>query len=267
MSAKACLLPVLAAGAVCFLLGGCSYNINEVKAFLKKDRAPVTGVEYRVLPPDILEFRSRHIAEIDKVKQQVRPDGKINLPLLGEIMVAGKTPKEIEGSINDAAKDYYQEVDSTVDIAEYKSQNIFIFGQVAKAGAMPWTGRDTLLDVLAKAEPTYLAWPEQIIVVRGSDPQEGGHATSHPSKEFIKKYKETGIHPPDPSRPRHKMTINLYAMIREGDMDNNVYLLPDDVVFVQPNPAAAVGLFFQSLFMPMQSVGSAASLPIALMGM
>lgn len=267
MSKKACLPPVLAAGVLCVLLSGCSYNVNEVKAFLKKDRAPVTGVEYRVLPPDVLEFRSRHITEIDKVKQQVRPDGKVNLPLLGEIMVAGKTPMEIEQSINEAAKSYYEDVDSTVDVAAYNSQNIYVFGQVTKAGAMPWTGRDSLLDALAKAEPTYLAWPERIIIVRGSDPQEGGHATSQPSEAFVKKYKNSGVHPFDPSRPRHKMTINLYAMIKNGDMDNNVYLLPDDVIFVQPNPAAAIGLFFQSLFMPMNSMAGAANLPLTLMAL
>src|SRR5690554_4744147 len=64
-------------------LAGC-YDAKEVNAFLLKPRTPVSGAEYRVLPPDILLITSQRIAEINNFQTVIRPDGRINLPLLGE---------------------------------------------------------------------------------------------------------------------------------------------------------------------------------------
>ena len=249
---------ILAAACVaCFAATGC-YNQKEVEAFLQQPRAPISGKEYRILPPDVIKVTSRHVPEIDNQIQQVRPDGKVNLPLVGEIAVAGKTPKEVEYLVDEAAGIFYEEVDSTVTVSAYNSQKYFVFGQVAKAGSIPWTGHDSLLDALATAQPTYLAWPERIIIVRGNKPEEGGSASSQP---IDKKYKKTGIHEKDPDNPSHTMTINLMAMIKKGDMANNVYLLPNDVVYVQPNPFAKIGLALQSILFPVRPVLEAARVP------
>jgi protein involved in polysaccharide export with SLBB domain len=244
----------LAALGACLVLGGCSYRPGEVDAFLMKPRSPVTGKEYRILPPDVLTVTSRRVPEIDKQTQQVRPDGKINLPLVGEVVVADKTPKEVEEQITTAAKEYYEDADATVTVTGYNSQKIFVFGQVKAAGPMPWTGRDSLLDALSKAQPNDNAWPEQIIVVRGGRPRSGGSATTRSAADD-KKYRKTGVHlSNDTENPREKLVINMYAMIRDGDMSNNIFLMPDDVVYVQPNPLAAAGIAMQQLFMPVQPV-------------
>jgi hypothetical protein len=116
---------------------------------------------------------------------------------------------------------------------------------------------------LDKAQPTYLAWPERIIVVRGDSPREGGSATSAPSDD---KYKNTGIHEKDPDNPRHRLTINLMAMIKRGDMANNIYLLPNDVIYVQPNPFAELGLALRSIFYPVQPVLEAVRVPSTIAG-
>src|SRR6185437_12964476 len=55
----------------------------------------VTQREYRVDPPDEIIIRAPDIKEIDGTHQVVRPDGKISLELVGEVLVAGKTPSEI----------------------------------------------------------------------------------------------------------------------------------------------------------------------------
>jgi protein involved in polysaccharide export with SLBB domain len=201
-----------------------------------------------VLPPDVLLVASRHIPEIDKVRQQVRPDGKINLPLLGEVVAAGKTPGEIEEQINALALQYYAEVDANVQVVAYNSQKYFIFGQVHQAGSFPWTGHDTLLDALATAQPNFLAWPERIHLVRSGSPQEGGQADHQGSLQ----YSLAGVHG-DPQRPRpKKITINLLAMIRSGDFANNILLRPNDVIYVGPHPLAQVGLGIQSLLLPIR---------------
>lgn len=249
MKAKYLQFVVLACLAGCFVLTGC-YDAREVEAFLVKSRAPVSGVVYRVYPPDVISISSRHVPEINEVTQQVRPDGKINVPLIGEVYVAGKTPKEIEELLTKAAEDYYEEVDATVDMVAYNSQKFYVFGQVGRPGPMQWTGRDTFLDVLSKAQPTPLAWPERIIVVRGAEPQDGGSATTQPSGQYL----IMGVHPPDKDKPRYKITINLMAMVQSGDLSNNILLKPNDIIYVQPNPFASVALAVEKIFSPIRAV-------------
>jgi polysaccharide export outer membrane protein len=139
-------------------------------------------------------------------------------------------------------------VDATVTVVNYNSQKFFVFGEVNRPGAYTWTGHDTLLDALAIAQPTFAAWPERIFVVRGDCPQEGGRAVSVTSK----KYHNTGTHNPDPKNPPKRMMINLLAMIRQGDLTNNVLLKPNDIIYVQPNPLAALGQAVQSLLFPVR---------------
>ena len=141
-------IAVLTGATACCVLTGC-YDPNEIKDFLLKPRAPVSGTEYRVLPPDVITITSRQVPEIASVTQRIRPDGKINLPLLGEVYVANMTPREIEETLKKKASKYYEQVDATVTVSAYLSQAFYVFGQVNRQGPQPWTGRDTLLDALA----------------------------------------------------------------------------------------------------------------------
>lgn len=254
------LLLALSASVLGSFLAGCTYNVDAVQAFLREPRAAVSGTEYRVYPPDTISITSQRVLEIYGLTQQVRPDGKINLPLVGEIMVAGKTPKEIEEALKEAARQYYAEVDATVTVTTYASQKFYVFGQVTLPGPMPWTGRDSLLDALCKAQPTYLAWPERIMIVRGSEPQVGGYTATYPAEDE-KEYRKTGIHPDTPEHPRHTMVINLQAMVEKGDLSNNICLLPNDVIYVQPNPFAKLGLALQSVLFPVRPVLEAVRVP------
>lgn len=241
-------------GLVCLgLTGGC-YDATELNAFLQKPRSPVSGAEYRVLPPDVLLIISQRVPEINNATQRVRPDGKINLLLLGEIDVAWKTPKEIEEAITKAAGKYYDEADATVTVMAYESQRFYVYGQVAAAGPVPWTGHDTLLDALCKAQPTPLAWPERIIVVRGWTPKDDPNESRPTSQPADALYSLTGVHKESKESPRYKMTINLMAMVKGGDLANNILLKPNDVIYVQPNPFAEVGLAVEAFFFPFRAV-------------
>ncbi len=245
--------------AVCLFtawLGGCSYNAQDVVKFLQTPRSPISGTEYRVLPPDMLHITSQHVPEIKDTTERVRPDGKINLPLLGEIDVVRRTPKEIEEEIKKAAGKYYSEVDATVQVVGYNSQSFYTFGEVNRPGPTPWTGHDTLLDALARAQPTTLAWPERIIVVRPLTPQEGGFEfpqTPH--------YKKKGVRPESMETPFKKMTINMMAMVESGDMGNNILLMPNDVIYVQPNPMAKIGLAVQNMLFPLRPAAETVGMP------
>ena len=57
------------------------------------------------------------------------------------------------------------------------------------------------------------------------------------------------------------MRVNLMAMIKKGDMSKNVYLQPDDVIYVPANPLAAVGLALQQLLLPIRPAAETISVP------
>ena len=123
-----------------------------------------------------------------------------------------------------------------------------------------WTGRDTLLDALASAQPTRIAWAKRIIVVRGDSAQTGGQQWPEGKRASLK-YWLTGVHPEQDGNARQKITVNLMAMVKSGDMTNNFLLKPNDVIYVQPTPMGSIGLAIQSLLFPVNPIISAASAP------
>ncbi|MBN2212143.1 MAG: polysaccharide export protein [Sedimentisphaerales bacterium] len=239
---------------------GCGSKYSNLEAFLQVPHRPVSGLEYRVYPPDVLSFSSVSILEINKLSQRIRPDGKIVLPLLGEIDVAGKTPAEVEAAILQASEKYYGEADVTVEVAGYNSQKFFVLGQVSGPGPVPWTGSDTVLDALARSRPTDLAWPEKIKLIRAKTPQQGGYLLPK-DKDERKNLAEENVFAGHNPAGADEVVINLKRMVQTGDMSHNVLLQPGDVIFVPPNPFAAVGLSLRQVLFPVQPVVEAASAP------
>lgn len=263
-----------AAALLCCLVAGCNdnkTNVRQLEAFLQKPPSEVSGREYRVLPPDVLAISSLHVPEINGQRQQIRPDGKINLPLLGEVYVAGHTPGEIEQALTEAASDYYGEVDATVQVIGYHSQMVYVFGQVLRPGPVPWTGTDTLLDILAKVQPTELSWPEKIKVVRAHPPKKGGYVPGFQAQADPKAAQDDSARTVTvtSTEPEHgdsqimaqELTINMTAMVETGDFSHNILLQPYDVVYVPPNPFAAVGLWLRNILFPTRPVLEAISIP------
>jgi polysaccharide export outer membrane protein len=251
--------------ALAVVLTGCSQQkdieatkVAKLQSFLQKQRGPVWGIEYRVMPPDVIAISSRSVKEVSNVTQQVRPDGKISLPLMGEIFVAGMTPQQIRQEIGTAAKKYYKKVDITVYMVEYNSQQIFVFGEVCAPGPQPWTGSDTLLDVLARTQPTRLAWPEKIKVIRSTHPARGGYTPEQAAAEQCVSADEQELLNKEGAQ---ELVIDLKAMVESGDMSHNIMLQPDDVIYVPPNPFASVGLAIQKVLFPTQQAASLVGQP------
>jgi polysaccharide biosynthesis/export protein len=81
----------------------------------------------------------------------VRSDGKISLPLAGEIQAAGQTPMKLERDITDKLKSFIAEPEVTVMVQEIKSQKFNILGQVTKPGSYVLANSLTVLDAIAAA--------------------------------------------------------------------------------------------------------------------
>ncbi len=81
----------------------------------------------------------------------VRSDGKISLPLVGEVQAAGRTPLKLEQEIASRLKNYIAEPEVTVIVQQINSQKINILGMVNKPGSYLLTNSATVLDAIALA--------------------------------------------------------------------------------------------------------------------
>lgn len=81
----------------------------------------------------------------------VRSDGKISLPLVGELQAGGQTPKQLEIEIAKRLASYISEPEVTVIVTDSKSQKINIMGMIARPGAFLLTSPTTILDAIAMA--------------------------------------------------------------------------------------------------------------------
>jgi polysaccharide biosynthesis/export protein len=81
----------------------------------------------------------------------VRSDGKISLPLVGEVQAAGRTPLNLEQEIAAGLKNYISEPEVTVIVQQINSQKFNILGQVSKPGSYSLVNNVTVLDAIALA--------------------------------------------------------------------------------------------------------------------
>jgi len=81
----------------------------------------------------------------------VRLDGKISLPLVGEVQAAGRTPLQLEQDIASKLRNYISEPEVTVMVQQINSERFNILGQVARPGSYSLTNAATVLDAIAIA--------------------------------------------------------------------------------------------------------------------
>jgi polysaccharide biosynthesis/export protein len=81
----------------------------------------------------------------------VRSDGRISLPLVGEVQAAGRTPLQLEEDITGRLRSYLATPEVTVMVQEIHSQKFNILGQVAKPGSYPLGLATTVMDAIATA--------------------------------------------------------------------------------------------------------------------
>jgi polysaccharide biosynthesis/export protein len=81
----------------------------------------------------------------------VRSDGKISLPLIGEVQASGKTPIQLKNDITTKLLAYLSAPDVTVTVMQMNSQKFNILGRVLKPGSYPLSASTTVLDAIAAA--------------------------------------------------------------------------------------------------------------------
>jgi polysaccharide biosynthesis/export protein len=105
--------------------------------------------EYRLGPGDKLRVEVYREAQLSQ-SLQVRPDGKITLPLVGDFLAAGKTPIELRDSLATSLKEYVTNPVVTVIVVEATAAQVFVIGEVASPGTLVMQGPITVLQALAQ---------------------------------------------------------------------------------------------------------------------
>jgi len=222
-------------------LNGCfSSRPEDIQAFQYPNQTYVTMDEYILQPPDEVTLISTKIPLLTGseaspgITQVIKPDGTISLEDVGQIPVAGKTPRQVAEIIAQKLSTLYKLAgDYPVDVQVVNnSKFIYVVGQVERPGAVPYTGRDTVLSVIARSVPNTLAWKEKIQVIRPAA---------------------------DPSERSMVFGLDFKKMAEHGRMDQNILLQDGDVIYVPPTILASVGLTIGEIVSPILSAGSAAT--------
>ena len=100
--------------------------------------------DYIIGAEDVLEISVWRNQDLSKAVQ-VRPDGKVSLPIIRDVSAVGKTPTQLADEITVKLKDYVQNPVVAIALREVNSYSVFILGEVVRPGKYPLKSRTTLL--------------------------------------------------------------------------------------------------------------------------
>ena len=125
--------------------------------------------DYRIGIDDVLDIAVWNVVELQKTVP-VRPDGKISLPLVNDVVAAGLTPMELRSQLTRQMAAFVQNPDVSVVVREIRSLKISVIGQVKTPGRFDLKGPSTtVLDALALAGGfTEFASRRKITILRSS---------------------------------------------------------------------------------------------------
>lgn len=166
----------------------------------------------------------------------VQADGRIVLPLAGEVVAKDRTLAEVQTEVEARLKQRLQDPVVTLladkllqrtvpsegvslTIQELRPRNVAVFGEVGIPGLQPLSGDLRLLDVVARAQPKHSAKTDNIVVIR-----------------------QLG-----PSRAQY-LVCDLQGFIAAKNLTQNMYLRDGDVVIVPKTAIAQVDEFIDDYF-------------------
>jgi polysaccharide export outer membrane protein len=109
-----------------------------------------TTADYRLVAGDKLRIEVYKDPQLSQ-SLQIRPDGKITLPLIGDVQAAGATPRELTDTLTERLRDYITAPAVTVIVAEAVPPLIYVMGEVRTPGAQPMPVPISVMQALAVA--------------------------------------------------------------------------------------------------------------------
>lgn len=164
--------------------------------------------EYIIGPLDEITIHVWRNPELSAEKIQVRPDGRITMPLVRDMTAVGKTPTQLQNDIRDELEQYIEQPIVSVIVNEFVStfeQQIRIVGSTEQPASLPFRANMTVLDAM--------------IAVGGL----GEFASGNRAK--LLRYDGTG-------KAQKEYRLRLADLLKRGDASANVLLKPGDVIII-----------------------------------
>jgi len=158
---------------------------------------------YRIGARDLLSVR---VDEDEKLNgdRRVTEAGTINLPLIGDIPVTGKTASEVGQIVKRLLEEkYMQRASVDVQVMEFRSRPISVIGAVKSPGNLGFSGHWSLLEAVAAA---------------------GGLAENHGNVVYVLRRADSGL--------SDQVTIDLDDLMVRGDQRVNIPIFPNDLINV-----------------------------------
>lgn len=163
------------------------------------------GGGYVIGPQDLVEIRVFEVPELN-IERRVSDEGMINLPLIGDVPVRGLTDTELAERLKVLLETkYVQRASVTIQVKEFRSRPIAVMGAVGRPGNLSFSGRLTLLEVLALA---------------------GGLAPQHGDTIYVLRRSDNGL--------SDQVAIKVEDLLERADPDVNIPILANDVINVPP---------------------------------
>lgn len=199
---------LLACAVASLLLAGCQATSPTVSAdALMEDIGDIQVpdvMEYQIGPSDVLSITIWNHEDMNRTLT-VRPDGMISFPLVGEILVVGLTPAQLQDVMESALAKYINIVEGEVSVMvdEVHSYKVSVLGRVRLPGRFEFQSQATVLDALAQAGGlTDFASSSDILILRPG--------------------------PEDVTRIR----FDYREVLRSEDVDGRLFIFPGDIILV-----------------------------------
>jgi polysaccharide export outer membrane protein len=164
---------------------------------------PARDQAYRIGPRDLIEIRVFETPELN-VSRRVSEDGKVNLPLVGDVAVAGLTETEAAQKIKSVLEGkLLQRASVAVQVQEFRSRPISVIGSVRQPGSLSFSGRWTLLEAITAA---------------------GGLGEGHGSVIFVLRRADNGL--------SDQVAINVNDLLVRADPKVNIPIVAGDLINV-----------------------------------
>ena len=146
---------------------------NAASEHMSEKLSNAVSSEYIIGAEDVLEITVWRNVDLSKIAQ-VRPDGRISMPIIRDIMAVGKTPSQLAEEMTNKLKEYVQNPVVAVGLKEVNSSNIFLLGEVARPGKYPLKSKTTLLQGITIAGGfTPIAARNQMVIFRFAESATG----------------------------------------------------------------------------------------------
>lgn len=152
-----------------FVVSVCATSVVLVAQGPSKPSQVPAATDYVVGPNDVLTITSYDQPELSG-KFAIEADGSFTYPMIGRVTVGGLTLRQVEAQVKKQLKDggFFNNPQITVSIEQYKSQKVFIVGEVRMPGMYPLSGDMTLIEVLARAGSTLPSASGELVIVHQS---------------------------------------------------------------------------------------------------